>query len=105
LVRRLQEPTLPNRENRENPLLRIIETFTDGIVTIQFHGRLAGAWLDEARSTISKHAVASLRLDLTELRYADAAGIELLRSFQRKGIHITSHSPYSTALVEDTNGR
>jgi hypothetical protein len=38
-------------------------------------------------------------LDLTELRYADAAGIELLRALQAQGIEIASSSPYSSALL------
>jgi anti-anti-sigma regulatory factor len=83
-------------------LLRIIETLTGGKVTIQLHGGLVADWVDELRSTIAKNGTATgLRVDLTELRYADAAGIELLRSLRRAGIDIISNSPYSSALVED----
>lgn len=85
-------------------MLRIIEALTDGVVTIQLHGGLVADWVDELRSTIAKNGTATgLRVDLTELRYADAAGIELLRSLRRAGIDITSNSLYSGALVEETD--
>jgi anti-anti-sigma regulatory factor len=86
-------------------VLRIIETLTDGNVTIQLHGRLVADWLDELRLAIGKNSTATaLRLDLTELRYADAAGVELLRSLRREGIEISSHSLYSRALLEESDG-
>jgi len=89
---------------RRSSLLRIIEALTDGVVTIQLHGGLVADWVDELRSTIAKNGTATgLRVDLTELRYADAAGIELLRSLRRAGIDITSNSLYSGALVEETD--
>jgi anti-anti-sigma regulatory factor len=83
-------------------LLRIIQTLTDGNVTIHLHGRLVADWLDELRLAIGKNSTTpALRLDLTELRYADAAGVELLRSLRREGIEISSHSLYSRALLEE----
>jgi len=85
-------------------LLRIIESRTDGNVTIELHGRLVADWLDELRSAIAKNSTGTaLRLDLTELRYADTAGVELLRSLRRDGIEISSHSLYSRALLEEAD--
>jgi len=56
--------------------------------------------MDEVRSVIARRAAnGPLRVDLTELRYADAAGIELLRALRVQGIEIASSSPYSSALL------
>ena len=81
-------------------MLRIIETEADGTTTVHLEGRLFSAWVDEVRSVIARRAAAGpVRLDLTELRYADMAGIELLRALQGQGIEIASSNPYSSALL------
>jgi anti-anti-sigma regulatory factor len=81
-------------------LLRIIETEADGITTVHLEGSFFSAWVDEVRSAVARRAAAGpVRLDLTELRYADRAGIELLRALQGQGIEIASSSPYSSALL------
>jgi STAS domain len=87
-------------ESGDGRLLRIIESEADGTTTVHLEGRLFSAWVDEVRSVIARRAAAGpVRLDLTELRYADAAGIELLKAFEAQGIEITSSSPYSSALL------
>lgn len=81
-------------------MLRISETEGDGITTVHLEGSLLSAWVDEVRSVIARRAAnGPLRVDLTELRYADAAGIELLRALRVQGIEIASSSPYSSALL------
>jgi hypothetical protein len=81
-------------------LLRITETEADGITTVHLEGNFFSAWVDEVRLAVARRAAAGpVRLDLTELRYADAAGIELLRALQVQGIEIASSSPYSSALL------
>ena len=81
-------------------MLRIIETEADGITTVHLEGNFFFAWVDEVRLAVARRAAAGpVRLDLTELRYADAAGIELLRALQVQGIEIASSSPYSSALI------
>jgi anti-anti-sigma regulatory factor len=81
-------------------LLRIIETETDGITTVHLEGSFFSAWVEEVRSAVARRTAAGpVRLDLTELRYVDTAGIALLRVLQGQGIEITSSSPYSSALL------
>ena len=81
-------------------MLRISETEGNGITTVHLEGSLLSAWVDEVRAAVARSAATgSVRLDLTELRYADAAGIELLRALQAQGIEIASSSPYSSALL------
>jgi hypothetical protein len=81
-------------------LLRISETEGDGITTVHLEGSLLSAWVGEVRSALAwRAATGPVRMDLTELRYADAAGIELLRALQAQGIEIASSSPYSSALL------
>ena len=87
-------------ESGDGRLLRISETEADGITTVHLEGSFFSAWVDEVRSAVARSAAAGpVRLDLTELRYADTAGIELLRALQGQGIEITSSSPYSSALL------
>jgi hypothetical protein len=87
-------------ESGDGPLLRISETEGDGITTVHLEGSLLSAWVDEVRSVIARRAASGpLRVDLTELGYADAAGIELLRALRVQGIEIASSSPYSSALL------
>jgi len=81
-------------------LLRISEREANGVITMHLEGRLVSAWVDEVRSAVARRAATGrVRLDLTELRYADPAGIELLRALQVQGIEIASSSPYSSALL------
>jgi anti-anti-sigma regulatory factor len=81
-------------------LLRITKTEADGITTVHLEGNFLSAWVDEVRLALTRGAdTGPVRLDLTELRYADAAGIELLRALQAQGIEIASSSPYSSALL------
>ena len=81
-------------------MLRISETEADGITTMHLEGRLLSPWVEEVRSAVAQRAATGcVRLDLTELRYADVAGIELLRALQVRGIEIASSSPYSSALL------
>jgi len=84
----------------EDWLLRISEREANGVITMHLEGRLVSAWVDEVRSAVARRAATGrVRLDLTELRYADPAGIELLRALQVQGIEIASSSPYSSALL------
>ena len=81
-------------------MLRISETERDGVTTVHLEGSLLAAWVEEVRSVIARRVGSGpVRADLTELRYADAAGIELLRALRAQGIEITSSSPYSSALL------
>ncbi len=81
-------------------MLRISETEGDGITTVHLEGSLLSAWVGEVRSAVVRRVgTGPVRLDLTEMRYADAAGIELLRALRRQGIEIVSSSPYSSALL------
>jgi anti-anti-sigma regulatory factor len=81
-------------------LLRISETEGDGITTVHLEGTLLSAWVDEVRSAVARRAASGpMRVDLTELRYSDAAGIKLLRALQAQGVEIASSSPYSSALL------
>jgi anti-anti-sigma regulatory factor len=82
-------------------LLRITEMEADGVITLYLEGRLVSGWVDEVRSAVAKRAaVATVRLDVTELRYADAMGIQLLGALHCQGVGLSSSSPFSSALIE-----
>jgi hypothetical protein len=81
-------------------LLRIDVTETEGIPTIALSGNLLAPWVPEVRHACARSGPgARSRLDLSELRYADATGVELLRGLQREGIEIIGSNPYSRALL------
>jgi len=82
-------------------LLRITETEAHGVVTLKLEGKLVGAWVAEAEAIVAAKAVAGpVRLNATELQFADTVGMCLLRSWLLQGIEISSSNPYSRALIE-----
>ncbi len=82
-------------------MLRITETEAHGVVTLNLEGRLVGAWVAEAGAVVAVRAVAGMvRLNLTELQFADGDGMDLIRRWWRQGIEISSNNPYSRALID-----
>lgn len=41
-----------------------------------------------------------LRLDITELKAADAAGLDLLTALRSRGVHLTGASPFMRLLLD-----
>jgi hypothetical protein len=81
-------------------LLRIDVKETEGVATIALSGKLLAPWVPEVRRAFARESPgARPRLDLSELRYADATGVELLRGLQGDGIEIIGSNPYSRALL------
>jgi DNA-binding response OmpR family regulator len=62
-------------------------------VRLRVEGRVTGPWVDELRRTCEVQALEDriqLTLDLADLSFADAEGIELLRELRADGV-ILSH--------------
>jgi anti-anti-sigma regulatory factor len=69
--------------------------------TIRIAGRLGRAEADELRRLCAnpRH---TLRLDLTDLLSADAAGLEMLATLRDRGAVLVGASPYITLRLQQT---
>lgn len=82
-------------------MLRIDATESGGIRTISLAGKLMAGWVAEVRSAVPNTAAAQCtRLNLSDLHYADAAGVELLRALRHEGVEIVGWNPYTRALLD-----
>lgn len=62
----------------------MVESSSNG-VRLRVEGRLMGRWVEELRRTCDLHALSDgirLTLDLADVSFADAAGIELLKELR-----------------------
>jgi len=82
-------------------LLRITQSANPAATTLKLEGSLRAAWLDAMREAVA-HAQphSPLTLDLTDLRSADAKGIELLRALAADGVTLSGATPYLLALLQ-----
>ena len=70
------------------------------LVSIGLEGKLIGAWVGETRQIIATASAANrVCLNLQGLTFADAHGIELLRSLRREGIPFLGCSPLIEGLL------
>jgi anti-anti-sigma regulatory factor len=64
--------------------ITVVESSSNG-VRLRVEGRLMGRWVEELRRTCDLHALSDgirLTLDLADVSFADAAGIELLKELR-----------------------
>jgi anti-anti-sigma regulatory factor len=64
--------------------ISVVES-SNGAVRLRVEGRLTGRWVEELRRTCDLHALSDgirLILDLADVSFADAAGIELLKELR-----------------------
>src|SRR5262245_9772541 len=72
------------------------------IVSIKLEGELLQSWVDSVRDAcrIGGRRPRILRLDLAAVRYADAAGTQLLHDLIRAGAEITECSGFIRELLQ-----
>jgi anti-anti-sigma regulatory factor len=64
-------------------------------VRLRVEGRLTGGWVEELRRTCDLHALNDgirLTLDLADVSFADAAGLELLKELRMRMVTLLSPS-------------
>ena len=82
-------------------MLRIEKTEADGISTVRLEGKLLAPWLGEFNSLFEESVpLGSMRLNLQDVNYIDAAGLELLRGLRRRGLQIVASSAFVAELLE-----
>ena len=65
-------------------------------VTLKLEGRVVGPWVGELRQvceTLLSEGRA-LKLDLTDVTFADASGVVVLSTFKSRGVTFTNCSPF-----------
>ena len=65
-------------------------------VTLKLEGRVVGPWVGELRqfceTLLTEGRV--LKLDLTDVSFADARGVAALSSFKSRGVELANSSPF-----------
>jgi anti-anti-sigma regulatory factor len=72
----------------------VVESSSEA-VRLRVEGRLTGGWIEELRRTCDLHALSDgirLTLDLADVSFADAAGVELLKDLRNRLVTLLSPS-------------
>ena len=89
-------------------MLRItVVDLSDSVVVLRVEGRITGCWVEELRRTCAAHAFAAhafvghtfpdevqLSLELSDVSFADAAGIALLKELRSGGADLIRPTPF-----------
>jgi anti-anti-sigma regulatory factor len=101
-------------------MLRItVVDLSDSVVVLRVEGRITGYWVEELRRTCTAHAFAAhafaahtfaahtfadkvqLSLELSEVSFADAAGIALLKELRSRGADLIRPTPFVAEQLKD----
>jgi anti-anti-sigma regulatory factor len=86
-------------------MLRItVVDSSDFAVRLRVEGRLTGRSVDELRQSCELHAPsegACLTLDLADVSFADADGIELLKDLESREVALVNLVPFLTLQLRD----
>lgn len=86
-------------------MLRMTRSIRNETVWVAFEGRLAGAWVDEARETCRRELAGgrTLALDLSLVSFVDGRGLQLLRELSADGVSMPLRSNFVTELLRPEN--
>lgn len=73
-------------------------------VTLRVEGRITGPWVEELRTACNVHTFpddVQLSLDLSDISFADAAGIALLRELRNRGAGLIRTTPFLAEQLKD----
>jgi anti-anti-sigma regulatory factor len=82
-------------------MLRIREATQDRTVTLFVEGRLAGPWVEELGAVIEAWLArgSSVRLDASEVTFADSDGVKLLRGLRARDVALVRASRFLLELL------
>ena len=65
-------------------------------VTLKLEGRVVGPWVGELRQVCEALMTEgrALKLDLTDVTFADASGVSVLSGFKSRGVTLSNCSPF-----------
>jgi hypothetical protein len=73
-------------------------------VTLRAEGRITGPWVEELRTACNVHTFpdeVQLSLELADISFADAAGIELLKELRDRGAGLIRTTPFLAEQLKD----
>jgi ABC-type transporter Mla MlaB component len=87
---------------------------SESAVVLRIEGRITGSWVEELRRTCAAHAFAAhafvghtfpdevqLSLELSDVSFADAAGIALLKELRSGGADLIRPTPFIAERLKD----
>ena len=81
-------------------MLRITQSPSVQLITINLEGKLLAPWVDEVRAAVTAaRAQGAVRLNLQELSFADQPGIELLKQLNKEGVQRIGASVFIEGLI------
>ena len=88
------------RPPRVDIVLRISQSKSITLATLNLDGKLLGPWVDEVRTIVAGlHAEESVRLNLQGLSFADPNGIALLQELRRSGVELAGCSALIAGML------
>jgi anti-anti-sigma regulatory factor len=85
-------------------MLRIEKTEVDGITTVRLEGKLLAPWLHEFKTLFEDGTpIESMRLNLKDVDYVDAASLQVLSLLRRRGLLIVASTAFVAYLLEQSN--
>src|ERR1700677_2939422 len=73
-------------------------------VTLRVEGRITGPWVEELRTACNVHTFpddVQLSLELADISFADAAGIDLLRELRSRGVGLIRATPFLAEQLKE----
>lgn len=84
-------------------MLRITKTLKEPILTIKVDGRLMSEETEFLVQACEGHR-GTVVVDLSDLHFADAAGVRLLQELKARGARIVGARPYLSLLLAEQDG-
>src|SRR6202041_1761326 len=93
------------RSSGEPAMLRItVVESSRSAVTLRVEGRITGSWVEELRRACDASDLSNevhLSLELAEVSFTDAAGIELLKELRSRGVSLVRTNPFMADQLKD----
>lgn len=88
-------------------MLRITRTTKDETVWLKLEGKIVGPWVEECRQACIREIELGmpLALDLSDVTFVDAVGVDFLRESIRRGVGTSAHSSFITELLKTEKTR
>ena len=67
--------------------------------TLKVEGKIVGPWVDELSRACAEDSPKRLSLDLSQVTFVDAAGVEMLRQLLQRGVTLAASSGLVAALL------
>jgi hypothetical protein len=86
-------------------MMRITVVESSGsAVTLRVEGQITGSWVEELRKACDAHTSPNeipLSLELADVSFADAAGIELLKKLRARGVDLIRTTAFMVEQLKD----